>query len=97
MGKREPSAAIPWFWSDQYGLKLQMVGLSAGSEQCVTREIVEGKSLSAFYLKDRRVIAADVIGRPAEFMAAKKLVSSRVQVDAARLGDAAIPLAQVAQ
>jgi 3-phenylpropionate/trans-cinnamate dioxygenase ferredoxin reductase subunit len=96
MGKREPSAAIPWFWSDQYGLKLQMVGLSTGYDQCVTRGAVEGKELSAFYLKDRRVIAADVIGRPAEFMAAKRLVSSRAEVDVTRLGDVAIPLINVA-
>ncbi|MFL5356976.1 NAD(P)/FAD-dependent oxidoreductase [Archangium sp.] len=96
MGKREPSAAIPWFWSDQYGLKLQMVGLSTGYEQCVTRGSAGGKEFSAFYLKDRRVIAADVIGRPAEFMAAKRLVSSRVEVDVTRLGDAAIPLNSIA-
>ncbi|WNG49552.1 pyridine nucleotide-disulfide oxidoreductase [Archangium minus] len=96
MGKMEPYAAIPWFWSDQYGLKLQMVGLSTGYEQCVTRGAVEGKEFSAFYLKDRRVIAADVIGRPAEFMAAKRLVSSRAEVDITRLGDAAVPLNSLA-
>ncbi|MDI1476192.1 FAD-dependent oxidoreductase [Polyangium sp. y55x31] len=93
MGKREPYAAIPWFWSDQYGLKLQMVGLSSGYEQCITRGSAGGKEFSAFYLDDKRVIAADVIGRPADFMAAKRLVSSRVEVDVARLGDAAVPLA----
>ncbi|HSP81999.1 MAG TPA: FAD-dependent oxidoreductase [Myxococcaceae bacterium] len=96
LGKREPYAAIPWFWSDQYGLKLQMVGLSTGYEQCVTRGSVGGKGFSAYYLKDRRVIAADVIGRPPEFMAAKRLVSSRVEVDVTRLGDAAVPLSSVA-
>jgi 3-phenylpropionate/trans-cinnamate dioxygenase ferredoxin reductase subunit len=96
MGKREPYAAIPWFWSDQYGLKLQMVGLSTGYEQCVTRGSAGGKEFSAFYLKDRRVIAADVIGRPADFMAAKRLVASRVEVDVSRLGDAAVPLASLA-
>lgn len=95
MGKREPSTAIPWFWSDQYGLKLQMVGLSAGYDQCVLRGPVPGKELSAFYLKDRRVIAADVIGRPPEFNAARKLVSSRAEVDAARLADPGIPLASL--
>jgi NADPH-dependent 2,4-dienoyl-CoA reductase/sulfur reductase-like enzyme len=95
MGKREPSAAVPWFWSDQHGVKLQMVGLSAGYDQCVTRGPVPGKELAAFYLKDKRVIAADVIGRPAEFNAARKLVSSRAEVDAARLADASVPLASI--
>jgi 3-phenylpropionate/trans-cinnamate dioxygenase ferredoxin reductase subunit len=96
LGKREPYAAIPWFWSDQYGLKLQMVGLSTGYQQCVTRGSVEGKEFSAFYLKDRRVIAADVMGRPAEFMAARKLVSSRAEVDVSLLGDTAVPLTRLA-
>ncbi len=96
MGKREPSAAIPWFWSDQYGLKLQMVGLSAGYEQCVTRGSVGGKDFSAYYLKDRRVLAADVIGRPPEFMVARRLVSSRAEVDPTRLGDVAVPINSIA-
>ncbi|HEY0093173.1 MAG TPA: oxidoreductase C-terminal domain-containing protein, partial [Archangium sp.] len=96
VGKREPSSAIPWFWSEQYGVKLQMVGLSTGYQQCVTRGCGEGPEFSAFYLKDGRVIAADVIGRPAEFMAAKRLVASRSPVDATRLGDPALPLAQAA-
>jgi 3-phenylpropionate/trans-cinnamate dioxygenase ferredoxin reductase component len=96
MGKREPSSAIPWFWSDQYGVKLQMVGLSTGYQQCVTRGSGEGPEFSAFYLQDERIIAADVIGRPAEFMAARRLVTSRARVDATRLGDPAVPLAQVA-
>ena len=96
MGKREPSSAVPWFWSDQYGVKLQMVGLSAGYQRCVTRGSGEGPDFAAFYLQDERILAADVIGRPAEFMAARKLVTSRARVDAARLGDAAVPLAQAA-
>jgi 3-phenylpropionate/trans-cinnamate dioxygenase ferredoxin reductase subunit len=96
LGKPKPYTAIPWFWSDQYGLKLQMVGLSTGYEQCITRDSVEGKELSAFYLKDRRVIAADFIGRPAEFMAAKRLVASRAEVDVTLLGDAAVPLNRIA-
>ncbi|MDC0740746.1 NAD(P)/FAD-dependent oxidoreductase [Polyangium mundeleinium] len=95
MGKREPYAAIPWFWSDQYGLKLQMVGLSAGYDQCVTRGSAGGKEFSAFYLKDKRLLAADVVGRPAEFMAAKRLVASRAEVDVTRMGDAAVPLASL--
>jgi 3-phenylpropionate/trans-cinnamate dioxygenase ferredoxin reductase subunit len=96
MGKREPSAAIPWFWSDQYGLKLQMVGLSTGYDQCVTRGSVGGKDFSAYYLKAGRVIAADVIGRPPEFMVAKRLVSSRAEVDPSRLGDVAVPINSIA-
>ncbi len=55
-----------------------------------------GRSTSAFYLKDKQVIAADVIGRPAEFMAARRLVPSRAEVDVTRLGDVAVPLNSIA-
>jgi len=96
MGKQEPSTATPWFWSEQYDLKLQMVGLSSGYERCVTRGSVERRTFSAFYLKENRILAADVIGRPADFMAAKKLVSGRTPVDAQRLADESVALAQCA-
>ncbi|MFY0577365.1 oxidoreductase C-terminal domain-containing protein [Cystobacter fuscus] len=96
MGKQEPSSATPWFWSEQYDLKLQMVGLSTGYERCVTRGSIDNRTFSAFYLKDGRILAADVIGRPPDFMAARKMVSSRTLVDAQRLADESVPLGQCA-
>ncbi|MET0404295.1 MAG: FAD-dependent oxidoreductase [Cystobacter sp.] len=96
MGKQEPSTATPWFWSDQYELKMQMVGLSSGYEQCVTRGAIASRTFAAFYLKGNRILAADVIGRPPDFMAARKLVSAKTPVDAQRLADESIPLAQCA-
>jgi len=96
MGKQEPSTATPWFWSDQYELKLQMVGLSSGYDRCVTRGAIERRTFSAFYLKGDRILAADIIGRPADFIAARKLVSGRIPVDAPRLADESVPLAQCA-
>ncbi|EPX58175.1 Ferredoxin reductase [Cystobacter fuscus DSM 2262] len=96
MGKQEPSSATPWFWSEQYDLKLQMVGLSTGYERCVTRGSIENRTFSAFYLKEGRILAADVIGRPPDFMAARKMVSSRTLVDAQRLADESVPLGQCA-
>lgn len=91
-GKPAPYNAVPWFWSDQYELKLQMVGLSAGHDQCVLRGDPAGRAFVAFYLKDGRLIAADAISRPAEFMLAKKLVAARVILDAAALADESVPL-----
>jgi len=96
LGQREPSTATPWFWSEQYDLKLQMVGLSSGYERCITRGDPSSKAFSAFYLKGPRILAADVIGRPADFMAAKRLVTGRTPVEPERLADEGIPLAKVA-
>lgn len=84
--------AVPWFWSDQYDLKLQMVGLSAGHDRCVLRGDPAGRAFVAFYLKDGRLLAADAISRPAEFMLAKKLVAARGILDAAALADESVPL-----
>ncbi|MEU9457015.1 oxidoreductase C-terminal domain-containing protein [Streptomyces sp. NPDC048277] len=90
------STATPWFWSEQYDFKLQMVGLSAGHDRCIVRGGPTGTTLSAFYLTGDRVIAADVVSRPADFAAARQLVTSGRAVDPERLADDEIPLAQAA-
>lgn len=92
MGRREPYKAVPWFWSDQYDLKLQMVGLSAGHEQLVLRGDPQQRAFAVFYLKDGRLIAADTVGRPQDFMFAKKLVAAGVKLDPAQLADASVHL-----
>ena len=93
-GKPKPNHAVPWFWSDQYDLKLQMVGLSAGFEQCVLRGKPQERSFIAFYLRDGCVIAADAVNRPADFMVAKRLVAAASRIDAAQLADASLALKQ---
>lgn len=91
-GKRKVYETVPWFWSDQYELKLQMVGLSAGYDELVIRGSTSNRSFAAFYVGDGRVIAADVVSRPEEFMVAKRLVASRAVVDRVRLADESQPL-----
>jgi 3-phenylpropionate/trans-cinnamate dioxygenase ferredoxin reductase subunit len=87
LGKPVAYSAVPWFWSDQYDLKLQMVGLSQGYDQLVVRGNLDGESFVAFYLKDGVVISADAVNRAPEFMVAKKLVADRIKVDAGQLAD----------
>ena len=91
-GKPRAYDAVPWFWSDQYDLKLQMVGLSQGYDRLVVRGSLESSSFSAFYLKDGVVISADAVNRPQDFMAAKRLVAERAQLTPACLQDEAQPL-----
>ncbi|MEM5388770.1 FAD-dependent oxidoreductase [Paraburkholderia phymatum] len=95
IGKPAAYSAVPWFWSDQYDLKLQMVGLSEGFDQFVVRGAMEKDRFVAFYLREGVVISADAVNRPQEFMVAKRLVAERVKVDAARLIDESSSLKDV--
>ena len=91
-GQNRRNESVPWFWSDQYDLKLKMVGLSQGYEQLVLRGSPDAGSFCAFYLKGRRVLAVDTVNRVPDFMVAKRLVGERVEVEPSRLADEAIPL-----
>ena len=92
VGKPQAYHAVPWFWSDQYDVKLQMVGLSAGFDQHVMRGDTAKKSFALMYLRDGHLIAADTVGRPQDFMIAKKLVATRAKLDPAQLADETVPL-----
>jgi len=91
-GKLVPYAAVPWFWSDQYDLKLQMVGLSEGFDTFVVRGSMAANQFIAFYLKDGVVVAADAVNRAPDFLAAKRLVAERAKTTPAQLTDESAPL-----
>lgn len=96
-GKPRPNRSVPWFWSDQYGLKLQMAGLSQGHDRCVLRGDPATRSFSAFYLAGERLLAMDAINRPADFMWAKRALAQVCTVDFKRLGDESVPLKDLVQ
>jgi 3-phenylpropionate/trans-cinnamate dioxygenase ferredoxin reductase subunit len=91
-GQHQPCSSVPWFWSDQYELKLQMVGLSRGHDQVVVRGAMAARAFTAYYLKAGTLIAADAVNRPAEFMLARKWVSTGLRPDPAQLADAGCDL-----
>jgi 3-phenylpropionate/trans-cinnamate dioxygenase ferredoxin reductase subunit len=74
LGREQPFVATPWFWSDQHEMKLQMVGLSHGYDQVVTRGDVASRAFSAYYFRAGRLIAVDSLSRPPEHMMARKLL-----------------------
>lgn len=87
-GKPVPYRAQPWFWSDQYDLKLQMAGLSQGHEEAVVRgDSRQSRSFSVFYLAGGRVLAVDCVNRPKDFMLGKKLIAASAVVPADALAD----------
>lgn len=85
-------AATPWFWSNQYDLKLQTVGLSIGHDQAVLRGDPATRSFSVVYLKDGAVRALDCVNSVKNYVQGRKLVEARAVINPALLGDSAIPL-----
>jgi 3-phenylpropionate/trans-cinnamate dioxygenase ferredoxin reductase component len=94
-GQHKPYEAVPWFWSEQYDLRLQMVGLSQGYDQMVFRGSAQTRSFTAFYLREGCLIAADAISRPQEFMLARQAVSRGARPDPALLADESVTLKTV--
>ena len=94
-GKAKTYASVPWFWSDQYELKLKMVGLAEGFERLVLRGDPATDSFSAFYLKSDKVLAADTVNRPQDFIAAKRLVAEGIAVTDTQLADDSRPLKEL--
>jgi 3-phenylpropionate/trans-cinnamate dioxygenase ferredoxin reductase subunit len=87
LGKERPFTASPWFWSDQYDIKLQMVGLSAGHDQVVLRGNPVAKKFSAFYYRGDALIAVDSINRPEDHLPARKLLDLGISPAAAQAGN----------
>ena len=87
-GIKKEYSALPWFWSDQYDLKLQIAGINQGYDQVVLRgSAAQGRSFAAFYLKEGRLIAADCVNRPKEFMLSKQKIPEGIIVDPKRIAD----------
>ncbi|MBQ0796957.1 FAD-dependent oxidoreductase [Zhongshania sp.] len=95
-GKPEAYNALPWFWSDQYDLKLQIAGLSQGFDQVIIRGNSEqDRSFAAFYFSEGRFIAVDAINRPKEFMMSKRALTSGQTADPLKLADETIEIKDV--
>lgn len=87
--------ATPWFWSNQYDLKLQTVGLSSGHDATVLRGDPGARSFSVVYLKQGRVIALDCVNCAKDYAQGRKLVEQHVAADPAALADPAVPLKEL--
>jgi len=87
--------ATPWFWSNQYDLKLQTIGLSIGYDQAVVRGDLGARSFSVVHLKQGRVIALDCVNATKDYVQGRKLVETGAVIDPARLMDASVPLKEM--
>lgn len=94
-GEEIPYRATPWFWSHQYGLKLQTVGLGQGHDATVVRGSPADRSFSVIYMRGGKVIALDCINAVKDYVQGRRLVEARARVPADVLGDVRIPLKDV--
>jgi 3-phenylpropionate/trans-cinnamate dioxygenase ferredoxin reductase subunit len=95
-GAPVPYHAVPWFWSNQYDLKLQTVGLSTGHDATVLRGDPATRSFSVIYLKAGKVIALDCVNMIKDYVQGRKLVEAGAVIAPERLADASVPLKELA-
>jgi 3-phenylpropionate/trans-cinnamate dioxygenase ferredoxin reductase component len=96
LGASESYRALPWFWSDQYDLKLQMAGVNTGFTHHAVRGSVEDRKFSVFYFRGESLIAVDSINRPQDHMLARKLLAIGAQLSPLAASDPAFDLKALA-
>jgi len=97
-GVKKEYKSLPWFWSDQYNLKLQIAGLSQGYDQVIIRgDKLTDRSFAAFYFKDGQLISAECVNRPQEFMLSKKIIAEKLTINPDRLTDESIAVKELLQ
>jgi 3-phenylpropionate/trans-cinnamate dioxygenase ferredoxin reductase component len=91
-GRRERYRAVPWFWTDQFDIKLQMAGISHGHDRIATRGNPESRKLSVFYFKGNRLAAIDSINRPLDHMIGRKLIAAGTHLTPEQAADESVDL-----
>jgi 3-phenylpropionate/trans-cinnamate dioxygenase ferredoxin reductase subunit len=89
-GEPVPYRSVPWFWSNQYDLRLQTVGIATGYDALVLRGDPATRSFSVAYLRGGRIAALDCINATRDYVQARKLIGA--QVDSSRLAEPSIAL-----
>lgn len=92
VGKETPYAEVPWFWSDQYDIKLQMAGINDPEDEVVVRGDSTSRSFSVCYLRDGVLVAVNAMNRPKDFIQAKKAIAAKIRPDRTLLVDPETPL-----
>lgn len=96
VGRAAPAPETPWFWSDQYEVKLQIAGLPGEADRQVVRGDVAAGAFAVFHLAGDRIVCVEAVNAPAEFMAGRMMIGRQTPVDAGRLADTAVSMKAVA-
>lgn len=95
-GRAPPTPEVPWFWSDQYDIKLQIAGLPDGADRQILRGEVEDGAFAVFHLTGDRIVCVEAVNAPAEFMAGRLMISRAQAVDGTKLADRSVSMKDVA-
>lgn len=96
LGRDRPPEDVPWFWSDQYDLKLQIAGLSTDYDEAILRGDPATRRFSVFYLKDGALISVDAVNSPPDYMVGKKLIATAAKLAPEKLRDTSITMKEIA-
>lgn len=95
LGMPRPVEDCPWFWSDQFDLKLQIAGLSHGYDAIIIRGSQARRQFAVYYLEGSRVLAVDAVNAPQDFVLSKRLITARAEIDPDRLADESVPIKEI--
>ena len=95
-GREQPKLDVPWFWSDQYDVKLQIAGLSQDYDDHIVRGDPESGAFAVFYLRSGRLIAVDAVNAAPEFIVTKKLIISGQTLAPEQLQDTSVSMKELA-
>jgi 3-phenylpropionate/trans-cinnamate dioxygenase ferredoxin reductase subunit len=96
VGRPGPAPEVPWFWSDQYDLKLQIAGLPDDADRQLVRGDTAAASFAVFHLRGDRIVCVEAVNAPAEFMAGRMMIGKATPVNVERLADPAVSMKAVA-
>ncbi|WP_417515298.1 NAD(P)/FAD-dependent oxidoreductase [Minwuia sp.] len=94
-GKGADYAEVPWFWSDQFDLKLQMAGMPEATDDVIVRGVPSDEGFSLFYLRDGKVTGVNAVNTGGDYVRGRKWIGEGRVVDPSRLADTSIPIKEV--
>jgi len=97
LGRPKTYSEVPWFWSDQYDLKLQIAGLARPTDQLVLRGDPASRKFAVFHLRDGAVAAVEAVNAAPEYLIGRKMIADGARIAPETLADLAIPMKQMAQ
>lgn len=96
LGLARPAPEVPWNWSDQYDLKLQIAGLPVDVDRTVVRGDIATARFAVFHLQDDKIQQVEAVNSPPEFIVGKQLIAKRTVIDPRKLADINIPMREIA-
>ena len=88
----QPYAEVPWGWSDQFGVNLQLLGVPRSFEQAVTRGDPAGGTFTLFYLEGDKIAGVNAVNAPKDIAVARRLMAANMRIDRKALGDPSVAL-----